>query len=172
MSKKQKKTLKGSKGQAQVTNDLDDAILNLLKKAIPEAYEEFVKVLKEIEVEAKANWLVRQPVKPVRDNEGNIKQTKEGKPRFRKQPPSKRSIDKFKIGQRINQQGEIEVFLENTAPYAWAIKPGIDSKGDQGKEVFSIPKKRIADELMVKPMKENTNRVLKAYTEALMKTQK
>ena len=33
----------------KIINPLDDAVLNLLKRAIPEAYEEFVKVLKEIE---------------------------------------------------------------------------------------------------------------------------
>lgn len=170
MSKK--KTIRGTKGEMKIINPLDDAVLNLLKLAIPEAYEEFVKVLKEIEDNAKNNWIVRQPVKPVRDKEGNIKQTKEGKPRIRKQPPSKRSIDKFKIGQRINQAGEIEVFLENTAPYAWAIKAGIDSRGDNGKEIQKKVKKRIANELMVKPLRKNTNKLVKVYTDSLMKLQK
>ena len=172
MSKKKKTTIKGTKGQAQVTNDLDDAVLKLLKTAIPEAHEAFVKTLKDIERKAVQNWIVRQPVKPVRDKEGNIKQTEAGKQRFRKQPPSKRSIDKFAIGQRINPNGEIEVFLENTAQYAWAIRVGIDSKNESGQQVRSKVKRRIANELMVKPMKRRADKLVKVYTNALMKTQK
>lgn len=172
MAKTTKTTMNGERGQIKIENPLDNSVLNLLKNAIPEAHEEFMSVLQEIEKDAKRNWLVRQPVKPVRDDEGNIKQTKEGKPRIRKQPPSKRSIDKFRIGQRINAAGEIEVYLENYAPYAWAIKPSIDSKGERGKEVFLVQGKRIAHELMVQPMRKNANRVLKAYTSSLMKLQK
>ena len=167
-----KSTIKGERGTIKIDNSFDDAVLKLLQNAIPEAYQEFTKVLKEIEADAKNNWIVRQPSKPVRDGEGNIKLTKEGKPRFRKQPASKGSIDKFRIGQKINPQGEIEVFLENYASYAFAIRAGIDSKGESGKELFLLQGVQIAKELMIKPLRKNANRVVKVYTKSLMKTQK
>ena len=64
------------------------------------------------------------------------------------------------------------MFLENTAPYAWAIKAGIDSRGDNGKEIQKKVKKRIANELMVKPLRRRANKLVKVYTDSLMKLQK
>jgi len=167
-----KKTVKAGKVQANIQSDFDDSILELVRKAMPEGIQVFEDTLREIEKDAKNNWIVRQPVKPVRDADGNIKVTKEGKPRIRKQTPSKRSIDKFRINAKITAQNEVEVFLENYSQYAWAIKPSIDSKGERGKELFLVQGLRIANELLVKPMRQNANRVTKKYTDAIMKIQK
>jgi len=167
-----KKTVKSGKVQANIQSDFDDSILELVRKAMPEGIEVFEMTLRQIEKEAKNNWIVRQPVKPVRDADGNIKVTKEGKPRIRKQSPSKRSIDKFRINAKITAKNEVEVFLENYSQYAWAIKPSIDSKGERGKELFLVQGLRIANELLVKPMRRNANKVVKKYTDAIMKLQK
>ena len=151
-----KKTVKSGKVQATVQSDFDDSILRLVKNCLPEGVDVFESTLRMIEKEAKNNWIVRQPTKPVRDAEGQIKLTQEGKPRIRKQSPSKRSIDKFRLDAKITAGREVEVFLENYAQYAWAIKPSIDSKGERGKELFLVQGLRIANELLVKPMRRTS----------------
>lgn len=164
--------VKSGKTQATINSTFDDGIFNLIRKALPEGVQVFERNLRDIEKHARNNWLVRQPTKPVRDELGIIKiSQKTGKPRIRKQPKSKRSIDKFRMNARIIPSGEIEVFLENYAPYAFAIKAGLDSKGRQGKEVSKVVGKRIAKELMYSPQNKQKRKVIRQYTNELMKLQ-
>lgn len=163
--------VKSGKVQAKINSSFDDGIMNLIRKCLPDGVKVFEENLRDIEKYARDNWLVRQPVKPVRDDEGNIKISKNGKPRIRKQSPSKRSIDKFRMNARIVQSGEIEVFLENYSPYAFAIKTGIDSKGRNGKEVFLVLGKRIARELLYSPQSKQSRKVIRQYTKVIMKLQ-
>jgi hypothetical protein len=157
-----------------IKNPLDDMVKSLMKKAAPLSEKVFTDILKEIETEAKASWPVRQPVKPVRDKEGNIKTVQKGpnagKPRLIKQT-SKRSIDKYRLGTRF-ESGKVVVFLENTAPYAFAIRMGIDTRGDRGKDIFLPLGKRVAQELLISPLRKNTKRAVDALLEDMMRTQK
>jgi len=164
--------VKSGNVQAKINSSFDDGIYNLIRKCLPDGVKVFEANLREIEKEAKNNWLVRQPTKPVRDDEGNIKISKNGKPRIRKQSPSKGSIDKFRINSRIVQSGEIEIYLENYSPYAFAIKTGIDSKGRNGKEVYLVLGKRIAKELLYTPQMKQSRKVIRQYTKIIMKLQK
>ena len=163
------KTITGSRGELTINNPLDDSIRRILRKAAPSSAYVFNQILKEIEEEAKKNWPVRQPVKPVRDKSGNIKIVQKGKnkgkPRIRTQK-SKRSIDKFKLGQRI-EGGKVVVFLENSAQYAYAIRMGIDTKGEGGRELFIVLKKRIALELLIWPLRRNAKHAVEALTRDL-----
>ena len=146
--------------------------MNLIRKCLPDGVKVFEENLRHIEKYARDNWLVRQPVKPVRDEYGVIKISKKtGKPRIRKQPPSKRSIDKFRMNARIIQSGEIEVFLENYAPYAFAIKGGIDSRGRNQKKVPVILGQRIARTLLYSPQSKQSRKVIRQYTNVIMKLQ-
>lgn len=165
------KTITGSRGELTINNPLDDSIRRILRKAAPSSAFVFNQILKEIEEEAKKSWPVRQPVKPVRDSSGNIKIVQKGKnkgkPRIRTQK-SKRSIDKFKLGQRI-EGGKVVVFLENNAQYAYAIRMGMDTKGEGGREVFLALGKRFATETLFKPLRKGTRKAVDALTRDLLK---
>ena len=167
-------TITGQKGSMKIKNPLDDMAKSLMKKAALLSEKVFTEIMKEIEAEAKASWPVRQPVKPVRDKAGNIKLVKRGpnagKPRIITQK-SKRSIDKYRFGTRI-ESGKIVVFLENTAQYAFAIRMGIDTKGEKGKEIFLPLGKRVVQQLLFSPLRQNAKKAVKALTEDMMKTQK
>ena len=167
-------TISGDRGTMTIRNPLDNMVKTLMRKAAPLSEQVFTEILKEIEAEAKAEWPVRQPVKPVRDKEGNVKLVQsgpnKGKPRLIKQT-SKRSIDKYRLGTRF-ESGKVVVFLENTAQYAFAIRMGIDTKGEKGREIFLPLGKRVVQELLFKPLKKNTNRAVDALLEDMMNTQK
>lgn len=116
----------------------------LLELAAPETYkiiqEEFSKILEN----AKREWLVRAPNK-------------------RGFPTTKGSKKKLGMGVRLNRDMEIIAYLENTAEYAWAIRAGKDSD-------TTIPYgKRIADELLWKPAKKATDRIVKSLADELIK---
>ena len=111
----------------------------LLELVAPETYrliqDEFTKILDN----ARREWLVRNP----EINRGE---------------PSKGSAKKLSMGIRLNGQGEIVAFLRNTAEYAWAIKVGQKSE-------TSIPKgKRLANELLWKPARKASTKVVKSLS--------
>ena len=124
--------LKFYKGTSAIIIDPDFA--KIVQKSL-EADNGIAKVLREemedIKRNAEQKWLVRQK--------------KFGK--------SKGSAQKFRIGLRIIPPNTIQAFLENYAPYAWAIRAGKTSK------TTIREGKRISNVLMVTPFKKRAKKV-------------
>jgi hypothetical protein len=126
--------------------------------------------MEEIQAEAMRNWPVRQPVRVMRDQSGEIVRNKQGRAVVFKNPPSKRSVDKFVVKTTISG-GEIVVSLENTASYAYVIRMGIDSKGASG-DIFIPLGARVWDNVVFSPVRKASKQVANDYADVLMKLQK
>jgi hypothetical protein len=161
---------KGGIVELEMEDTLKEMTLQVLRQANPEGERAFRETLEDIKTKARQRWPVRQPTKIERDDQGDPKRTKDGKVRFRKQT-SQRSIDKFHVYAKV-RSGLIEVGLENRAPYAWAMFMGLDTKGDRGKAIILPLRSRVSNELLVKPMKQNTKKVTDRYTEGLLEIQR
>lgn len=101
--------------------------------------------LEAIEREARAGWPVR-----AKDSQG--------------------SAEKFRRGVVFEQSGDkmiVRGYVENYAPYAWAIKASKKREGGPVK-----PGRRVANELLVKPARKAADRVAEALAEDLLKVQK
>ena len=81
----------------------------------------------------------------------------------RKKGRSKRSRDKLKTGIRITSTGQLSAYIENTAEYAWAIKVGVDT------DTYLPLGKRVANELMWKPVKKQTKPIMQAVASDIVK---
>ena len=77
---------------------------------------------------------------------------------------SKRSVDKLEFGVQI-QGGKIVGSVKNMAPYAYAIKVGVKS------DTYLPLGKRLADELITKPMKKMSKKLNDKLTEEFIKLQ-
>ena len=75
----------------------------------------------------------------------------------------------FRRGARVLASGVLEVYLKNTADYSYVMRFGVDSKNKDGKDIIQPQGKRVADELMIKPLRKSANRVVKALAEDLKK---
>lgn len=132
--------------------DLDKFLKTVAPSASKMMEEEFAR----IEKEAKAEWPKRKPTKKF----------KKGKITFKDE--SKNSWNKFERGIRISR-GNIEVFLKNTAPYSWAIKIGVDATNASGGGIFIPQGKRVAQELMVKPLRKSSKKIAKKLADDLVR---
>lgn len=72
---------------------------------------------------------------------------------FRKSPKSQDSRGKLRMGIRVNQKFELVAFLANDAPYAWAIRVGVNSDTNM---TYGT---RIANELMWKPVRKLADKI-------------
>lgn len=146
-------------GNASVSfgSDLEDFYTGFLDKVAPGAKKIIDETLKKIEEQAQKDWPRRKP--QVRtDSEGRIVFFRE---------VSKNSYQKFERGFRIDANGDLVGFLKNTAPYAFTIKFGVDSENWQGKDIIFPTGRRVATELMVKPLRRGSRRVVKALADDL-----
>lgn len=136
-------TTKIQKGKStlKIDNKFDDSIEKIIDKLIPGFRKEIEKEMKEIETNAQKHWLVRNP--------------KYGK--------SEGSKNKFKFGVKIDGL-KIVGFVENLAPYAWAIKVGKNSQNTDIKQG-----KRLAVELMEKPLKKISKTLTEKLINSLLK---
>lgn len=161
--------IKGDVVSIEMEDTLTEMTLALLRTANPLGAKIFEETLADIRTKAKQQWPVRQPTKIIRDEAGEPKRTKDGKVRFRRQK-SKGSIDKFYTFARVNGP-IIEVGVENRAEYAWAIRMGMDTKGQGGRAIIIPLRARVANELMVKPLRRKSRKVISEYTRGLLKAQ-
>lgn len=161
--------IKGDIVSIEMEDTLTEMTLALLKTANPLGAKVFRETIAEIRTKAKQQWPVRQPTKIIRDDNGEPKRTKDGKVRFRRQK-SKGSIDKFITFARVNGP-VIEVGMENRAEYAWAIRMGMETKGQGGRAIIIPLRARVANELMVKPLRRKSKDVITVYTRGLLKAQ-
>ena len=121
-----------------------DAVQDLLRIVTPNSQKVIQDEFAAIEAKAKNEWLIRQ-------------KSKTGA------WLSKGSKDKIYTGIKITKNAKIRFVIGNSAPYAWAIKVGVDSD-------TNLPRgTRIANELLWKPSKKATDIIVKAIADELMK---
>lgn len=150
---------KSGNATVEINQDMGEMFLGFLKTVAPNAEKIMDEELTKIEKEARKDWPKRKPI--VRTNQ-------EGAIIFFRETSNK-SYQMFRRGARLLASGEIEVYLKNTAPYAYVIRFGKDSKDKNGKEIIQPLGKRVADELMIKPIRRSADRVAKALAKDLMK---
>ena len=153
------KSYKTGNATVELPQDISKMFLDSLKKIIPQAEKIMTEELIKIEREAKKEWPKRKP---------RIRKNKEGRITFFRET-SKKSHNKFERGVRVSADGNIVVYLKNTAPYSWAIKFGADSRNKDGDQILQPQGKRVATELMVKPLRKSSRKVIKALSRDLGK---
>jgi hypothetical protein len=82
---------------------------------------------------------------------------------FRKSPKSQDSRGKLRMGVRVNEKFELVAFLANDAPYAWAIRVGVNSDTNMAYGT------RIANELMWKPVRKLADKIAKSLGDEITK---
>lgn len=137
---------------AQFDTNLDQMFTGLLHTVAPNAARIMEQTLQDIEREAIPDWPKRQPT--VRINQ-------QGEVTFYRDE-SKNSWRRFQRGMRLDANGNVLVYLKNTAPYSYMIRYGIDSNNANGGDIIAPQGKRVADETLTKPMRKKANAVVKA----------
>ena len=136
-----KKTTIKTKGTTlQIKNDLDDSILKIIDKLIPDFRKTLENEMEIIMDNARKNWLVR-----AKDSKG--------------------SKDQFKVGVKLKGLKVIG-FVENLAPYAYAIRVGKKSRTNIRKG------KRISVELLQKPLQKSSDKLSNLVFDAIMRLSK
>jgi hypothetical protein len=143
----------------EINTDLQEFYTGFLDKVAPNARKILEDTLIKIESDAKKDWPVRQPI---------IKKDKKGNVTFSRRV-SKGSWKKFERGFRILSDGSFEAYLSNRAAYSWAIMFGVESENNQGKHIIQPQGKRVSNELMIKPQKKATNKIVQALADDLMR---
>jgi hypothetical protein len=129
------------KGSVEITGKDRDMFLEIIRAADPIVVKVLEDTTKKLAKNSEKQWLVRQA----------------------KYGESQGSKFMHKTGIRIRPPYTIEAFVENTAPYAWAIKVGRESTTNirQGK--------RLADVVLWSPAKKSVQKVLQQIAEATVK---
>jgi hypothetical protein len=143
----------------EIDTDLQDFYTGFLDKVAPNARKILTDEMEKIERDAKKDWPVRKP---------QIRKDKDGNVVFYREV-TKGSWKMFERGFRITANGDFEAYLVNRAPYSWAIKFGVDSENNRGQDIIQPQGKRVADELMIKPQKKASNKIVKALADDLMR---
>tara|TARA_S200002703_G_scaffold156523_2_gene162358 strand:+ start:120 stop:593 length:474 start_codon:yes stop_codon:yes gene_type:complete len=154
-------SVKINKGRAgiQIDTDLQQFYTGFLDTVAPNARKVLEDTLKKIEADAIRDWPVRKPI---------IRKNAEGEVRFFRKT-SKGSWKKFERGFRITPGGGFEAFLRNRAPYSWAIKFGVDSENNRGKDIIQPQGKKASQELLIKPHRKAANKIVKALADDLIR---
>ena len=143
----------------EIDTDLQQFYTGFLDKVAPNARKVLEDTLQKIEEDAVRDWPVRKPI---------IRKKKNGEVTFYKKT-SLGSWKKFERGFRIIPGGGFEAFLRNRAPYSWAMKFGIDSENNQGRDIIQPQGKRVSNELMIKPHRKAAKKVIQALADDLMR---
>lgn len=131
------------RASAEFSRDLDDFYAGFLDKVAPTARKVIDESLEMIEREARKDWP-------------------------RRKRGSKGSARRFVRGYRVTAQGTIEGYLKNPAPYAWAIKFGEDSENSSGRDIIQPMGKRVAQVLLVSPLRKESRKVVQALADDLI----
>jgi hypothetical protein len=143
----------------EIDTDLQEFYTGFLDKVAPNARKILTDEMEKIERDAKKDWPVRKP-QIRKDREGNVVFYRE---------VSKGSWKMFERGFRITANGDFEAYLVNRAPYSWAIKFGVDSENNRGQDIIQPQGKRVAQELMIKPQRKASRKIVKALADDLMR---
>ena len=138
------RTMKFRSGNIQVNVDKDVAssFENVVKNLIPKTRALIETELDKIEKNAKSRWLVR----------------KEG---------SQGSREKIYTEVYVSPTMEMFVVAGNSAPYAWAIKVGVDPQNSRLKM-----DRRLADGLLFAPMKRASNKIARVFADEFTRLMK
>ena len=128
--------------QVNVDKEFAQGFENIVNKLLPKTRAMIEKELDAIESNARQRWLVRE-----KDSQG--------------------SREKMYSEVYISPQMELVAVVGNTAPYAWAIKVGVDPKKTRLRM-----DRRLADGLLFSPMKRASNRIVKVFAEEFTKQMK
>jgi hypothetical protein len=130
------KTIRYGKGRGsvEITGASRDMFYQIIKDADPIIVQVLEDTTEKLAKQSEQQWLVRQA----------------------KYGESKGSKYMHRTGIRIIPPNTIEAFVENTAPYAYAIKVGREGK-------------RLADAVLWSPAKASVNKVLKEIAEKTVK---
>lgn len=151
------KTVKKGNAEINLDQDMTKFFLDVLRRAAPEAEKIMSDAFEKIERDAKKEWPKRKPTRKFRD--GRVSFVDE----------SQNSWNQFERGARVDTQGNLVVFLKNTAPYSYVIKFGADSRNKDGRDIILPQGKRAAQELLIKPLNKQTRRIVKALSNELFK---
>lgn len=148
-----------STGNVTATFDtnLDQMFTGLLHTVAPNATRIMQQTLTEIEDQAVPDWPKRQPT---------VRKNKDGRVTFYRDD-SKNSWRMFVRGTRLDANGNVVVYLKNTAPYSYMIRYGEDPTNNRGQPIIGAQGKRVADETLTKPMRKQANKVVKALADDL-----
>lgn len=142
---------------AQFDTNLDQMFTGLLNTVAPNAMRIMQQAITDIEVAAVPDWPKRQPT---------VRTNKDGKVIFYRDD-SKNSWRMFVRGTRLDANGNIVVYLKNTAPYSYMVRYGEDPTNNRGQPIIGAQGKRVADETLTKPMRKQSNKVVKALADDL-----
>lgn len=142
---------------AQFDTDLDQMFTGLLNTVAPNATRIMQQTIAQIQTDALPLWPKRKP---------QVRLDAEGKVIFYKDT-SKKSYQMFVRGTRLDPDGNIVVYLKNTAPYAYMIRYGVDPENAQRQDIIKPQGRNVADETLTKPMKANANKVVRALADDL-----
>ena len=123
-----KLTFRSGNTTLKMSNEIQDMAENLVNKLLPDTRKIIEAELEVIEADAKKRWLVR-------------KENSQG------------SREKIYSEVIITPNFELLGVIGNSAEYAWAIKVGKDTQKTQLSQ-----KKRLAQGLLVTPMRKRTNK--------------
>lgn len=129
------------KGSVEIKGADRDMYLEIIRAADPIVVKVLEDTTEKLAQDSEKQWLVRQP----------------------KYGQSEGSKYMHKTGLRIIPPYTIQAFVENTAPYAWAIKVGRQSSSNlrQGQ--------RLADVVLWSPAKKSVKKVLQQIAEQTVK---
>jgi hypothetical protein len=134
--------LRYSTGIGEVKIDPEmSKIIKASLDSVSEIAKTLEKEVRDLKEQSESQWLIRQP----------------------KYGESKGSKFQHRFGLRIIPPYTIEAFVENTAPYAWAIKVGKTSKTSLKKG------SRLADKVLWSPAKKRANKLAKESIEQMIK---
>lgn len=150
---------KSGNAQVEIKQDMHEFFMGFLRTVAPNAEKIMMESISKIEKEAVEDWPKRKPI---------VRTDKDGKVVFFRKV-SKNSWSKFQRGIKVDAQGRIVVFLKNTAPYSYMIKYGEDSENKDGEDILQPQGRRVATEVLIKPMRKDSRKVIAALADDLMR---
>lgn len=130
------------KGSVEITGADRDMYLEIIRKADPIVVKVLEDTTEKLAQSSEQKWLVRQ----------------------KKYGESQGSKYMHRTGIRIRPPYTIEAFVENTAPYAWAIKIGRESSTNLREG------RRLADAVLWSPARRGVDTVLKRIAAETVKS--
>lgn len=191
--------VKAGKSSVEFDSDPTEFFTSFLQRIAPETAKVLEETTREIEMEAKKNWPVNQSTRnedrvlALREQRDRLRAQGYSDNRARvaardmlergtldmslaqterrEQPESKRphSVDRFRRTLVIQRNGTVVASVVNDAPYAWAIKMGMDSRTDSGSPIILPLGVRVSNELIWKPAKKKVKPVANVIADEITK---